>query len=83
MLTQRKAKKLLSSGEHVYTVEGGQLVNHKVKKILDNSLKVEDGVLYYDELGDTWFLSPYGAATSVGAKVKVTYSLEFGGDHEF
>lgn len=51
-------------------------MEHRVQKIFADSLKVEDGAVYYDEAGVSWFLTPCGAADSVGASVKVSYSLE-------
>lgn len=61
MITQAKAKKLLSPGEDVFIREDGKIVSVKILAIYADSLRVEGGGLYYDMHGEEWWLTRKGA----------------------
>ena len=60
MITYAKAKKLLNIGDIVYIIEGGQVVEQKIIRIHKDALAVKDGYLYFDEVGQTWWLTKRG-----------------------
>ncbi len=74
MLTYRKAKQLLDIGDVVYIIEGGQIEEQKVIRIHQDALAVQDGYLYFDEVGISWWLTKRGALDSAGKlkKSKIT-----------
>ena len=72
---QKSKAAFASRGCDIYN-SGGLLVSHQIQKLLADSIKVEDGFLYYEEVGRTWFLTPAGAAHSIGAKLKTTFTFE-------
>lgn len=57
MLTYKKARKLLDPGDIVYTVQGGRVVEHIVRKLYADSLDTDEDVFFYDEVGKLWFLT--------------------------
>lgn len=57
MLTYAKAKALLTPGDTVFIIEGGQIVEQRILSIHRNSLTVEDGYLYFEDVGATWWLT--------------------------
>lgn len=61
MITYKKAVALIIPGDIVYSVENGKITEHKVKRIHADSLCVEDGFLYFDEHGYSWWLTKEGA----------------------
>lgn len=70
-LTYRVAKRLLDIGDAVFTVEGGQVIEHKVERIYADCIKVQDGYLYFDEIRETWWLTKKVAAASIGKVNKI------------
>lgn len=61
MITYRKAKELLTTGEDVFIREDGKVVPVKVLGIYADSLRVEGGHLPYDTHGEEWWLTRKGA----------------------
>ena len=61
MLTYQKARKLISLGDTVYTVQGGQLVEHTVTKLYADSLDTAEDIFFYEDVGRDWFLTRRGA----------------------
>lgn len=57
MITQRQAKKLLSPGDCVFIIDGGKVKKQKIIKVFADSLRVEDGYLYFEEHGCDWWLT--------------------------
>jgi hypothetical protein len=66
MITMRQAKKYLRPGDEVYIYDEGRVVSHRIKKILSDSLVVEDGFLVFDEHGFTWWLTEKVAKEQLG-----------------
>lgn len=61
MLTYRKAKKLLSPGDTVYSVGAyGGIVEAKVLEICVDWLETDFGILDYDDHGTLWWLHEMG-----------------------
>ena len=56
MLTKAKAERLLQRGDVVYYVEDGTVHEVTFRKALNEYLITDQGDLYYDEVGLTWFL---------------------------
>lgn len=56
-LTYRKAKQLLGSGDQVYIIADGRVEQQKIIRIHRDSLLVQDGYLYFDDHGQTWWLT--------------------------
>lgn len=67
-MTYRQAKQLLDIGDTVYIVMGGVVVEQKIKRIHKDALAVEDGYLYFDEVGDSWWLTKKVALENAGGK---------------
>ena len=65
MLTYAKAKKLLNIGDIVYIIEGGRVVEQKIIRIHKDALAVKDGYLYFDEVGQTWWLTRRGVQDAI------------------
>ena len=65
VLTKRKAEKLLSKGDTVFYLNCGSIHKTKFVSAYSDFLRTEDGDLFYDEVGITWFL------TKVVAEMKV------------
>ena len=57
VLTYKKAKELLAPGDTVFIIEGGEVVEQKILRINPNSLTVEDGCLYFEDVGASWWLT--------------------------
>ena len=66
MITMRQAKKHLRPGDEVYIHDEGCVVSQRIKKILSDSLVVEDGFLAFDEHGFTWWLTDKIAKEQLG-----------------
>lgn len=56
-MTYRQAKQLLDVGDTVYIVVGGVVVEQRIIRIHKDALAVSDGYLYFDEVGETWWLT--------------------------
>ena len=56
-MTYAKAKQLLSPGDTVFIVEGGQVVELPILRIHQDSLSVPDGYLYFDDIRTSWWLT--------------------------
>ena len=57
MITARLVKKYLKPGDIVFIHEDGQVKEQRIKKILADSLAVEDGFLSFEEHGISWWLT--------------------------
>lgn len=57
MITYKKAKQLLAPGDHVFIIANGQVEEQMIIRIFRDSLLVRDGYLYFDEAGQTWWLT--------------------------
>ena len=57
----KKAQELISVGDTVYTVQGGQLVEHTVTKLYADSLDTAEDIFFYEDVGREWFLTRRGA----------------------
>ena len=69
MLSYRKAKQLLDIGDIVYIIERGQIVELKIIRIHQDALAVKDGYLYFDEVGETWWLTKRVAQDAINRDV--------------
>jgi hypothetical protein len=69
MLGYRKAKQLLDIGDIVYIIEGGQIVELKIIRIHKDALAVQDGYLYFDEVGQSWWLTKRGVQDALNKTV--------------
>lgn len=65
MLTYRKAKELLTPGDIVYTIDGGKVIQHEVVKIHADSIVVNDGWLYFDDVAHLWWLTRRGVTDAL------------------
>ena len=68
MLTLRKARALISPGDVVFSVCGGEIVEHIVQKIRTEYIESDLDCLFYDECPGMWFLTLRGALDSIGRK---------------
>ena len=59
--TYAKARHLLAPGDTVYSIYDGKITEHEVVKIHADSLVVNDGCLYFDDIRDSWWLTKRGA----------------------
>ena len=57
MITYQKVKQLLGPGDQVYIIADGQVEEQKIIRIHMDSLLVQDGYLYFDDHGQTWWLT--------------------------
>lgn len=71
MLSYRKAKQLLDIGDTVYIIEGGRILELKIIRIHQDALAVRDGYLYFDEVGESWWLTKRGAQDALSGAVAV------------
>lgn len=67
-MTYRQAKQLLDIGDTVYIVVGGAVVEQRIIRIRKDALAVSDGYLYFDEVGDSWWLTKKVALENAGGK---------------
>ena len=56
-LTFRTAKKRITPGDVVFILLSGRIVPAQVQEIYDGWLKTTVGILDFEEVGDTWFLT--------------------------
>lgn len=57
MITASQVKRYLKPGDEVFIIDERQVVGQRIKKILADSLAVEDGFLHFDDHGYTWRLT--------------------------
>lgn len=60
-MTHTQAKKLLTPGDEVYIVDASIIEPVKIKQIHLNCVSVMGGYLYFDDVGDEWFLTKHCA----------------------
>ena len=64
-MTYRQAKQLLCVGDTVYTIDNHTRKAHTIEAVLVTCIRVNDGYLYYDEVAQTWWLTPRGVADAI------------------
>lgn len=57
MVTYQKAKQLLDPGDQVFIIINNQVEAQTIIRIHMDSLSVQDGYLYFDDHGQTWWLT--------------------------
>ena len=68
MLTYTTAKKLLDPGDIVYVPKGGQILECSIQSIQRDHVVTNEDCLFFDEVGELWFLTKRGAMDALNIK---------------
>ena len=57
MITYAKAKKLIATGDFVYVLYRGKVIEDSVLKVVSDAVMTDVDELFFEEHGYTWFLT--------------------------
>ena len=68
-LTYTTAKKLLDPGDIAYIPKGGgRILECSVQSIQHDDVVTQEDILFFDEVGELWFLTKRGAMDALNIK---------------